>query len=86
MKKNVICLAGNLTITVPFEELKSAKQFTLGFRRGVLNWDIYHEFNLENVYHRGFRLGQIMAYYCFRFNLNMDSVKAFTESEDSPKK
>jgi hypothetical protein len=43
-------------------------------------WDMHVEFDCENFTHRGFRFGQIMAYYCQRHYISLVNLKAFVEA------
>ena len=43
------------------------------------------ELDDENFTHRGFRFGQIVAYYCERHYISLASLKPFIEAEDDEK-
>jgi hypothetical protein len=80
MKYVVICSTGELNVSLPFQSYSKARSFALGFKRGVQLWDMEIDVNLENITHRGFRFGQIMAYYCERHYISQVNLKAFVEA------
>jgi hypothetical protein len=85
MKYVVICSTGELNLRVPFSSYQKARSFTLGFKRGIQLWDMEIELDESNFTHRGFRFGQIVAYYCERHYISLASLKPFIEAEDDEK-
>jgi len=75
----VVCTAGKINVTMEFAKHKWAKSFAHGFRRGVKAWDLHHDFDLRSHSHRGFRFGQMLAYYCFRNHLPTNNLRVFVE-------
>lgn len=45
-------------------------------------WDMELELDISNYTHRGFRFGQIMAYYCERHYISLGCLKSFVEVND----
>lgn len=85
MKYVVICSTGELNVSLPFKTYQKARSFALGFRRGVQLFDMVIDLDCENFTHRGFRFGQIMAYYCERHYISLASLKSFVEVHDDEK-
>jgi hypothetical protein len=48
-------------------------------------WDMEMDLDLENYTHRGFRFGQVLAYYCERHYLSPTILKSFVEVCDDEK-
>lgn len=86
MKYVVICSTGELNVSVPFNSYSKARAFALGLRRGVQMWDVEMDLNFDNFTHRGFRFGQLLAYYCERHYLSLASLKSFVEVRDDDEK
>lgn len=79
MKYVVICSTGELNVSVPFNSYGKARSFSLGLRRGVQMWDMEMDLDVENFTHRGFRFGQLLAYYCERHYISLANLKSFVE-------
>lgn len=82
MKYRVICSTGEINVSVSFSSYGKARAFSLGFRKGVQMWDMELELDVSNYTHRGFRFGQILAYYCERHYISLGCLKSFVEVND----
>lgn len=82
MKYTVICSTGELNLSISFKTYAKARAFSLGFKKGIQLWDMEIELDISNYTHRGFRFGQIIAYYCERHYISPSNLRAFIETED----
>jgi len=85
MKYRVICSTGELNLSVAFESYSKARAFSQGLKKGIQLWDMELELDISNYTHRGFRFGQILAYYCERHYLSPTILKSFVEVCDDEK-
>jgi hypothetical protein len=79
MKYRVICSTGELNISVAFDSYSKARAFSLGLKKGYQLWDMEFELDISNYTHRGFRFGQILAYYYERHYLSNTALRSFVE-------
>lgn len=42
-------------------------------------WDVEMDLDIQNYTHRGFRFGQLLAYYCERHYISLAHLKSFVE-------